>query len=220
MWHEIGRQFRNPSGVGGRVMGRVMRVINRRPNHLAIRKLEIEPDDTVLDVGCGPGAAVKEMSRLANRGVVHGVDQSSTMLRQAERENRSAILSGRVALHAGRFDCIPLADGAVDKILAVNVVYFWTDTAKVLAELRRVLRPRGLISIYATDASAMKKWKFAGNETHRLFDAEALVAAFRCGPFADCDVTVTSVRVSAGVPGLVALVGPRRQVPARRSCAN
>lgn len=197
-----------------------MRVINRRPNHLAIRALEIEPGNTVLDFGCGPGAAVREMSRLANRGVVHGVDQSPTMLRQAERGNRSAIRLGRVALHAGRFDCIPLGDGSVDKILAVNVVYFWADIAKILAELRRVLRPGGLISIYATDASAMKKWKFAGSETHRLFDAEALASVLRSGPFADCDVTVTSVRVSAGVPGLVALVGPRGRIPARRSCAT
>ncbi len=209
IWHEIGQQFRNPSGVPGRVMGNVMRVINRRPNRLAIAALAIEPEDSILELGCGPGSAINAMSRLAVRGVVHGVDQSATMLAQARRRNRKAMRSGRVALHHGSFERIPVSNASIDKILAVNVVYFWTNMPAILAEMRRVLRPDGLISIYATDASAMRNWKFASRETHRLFDGDTLASSLRAGAFADHDVGVTKVRAGMGVPGLVAIIKPR-----------
>ena len=206
IWHEIGHQFRNPSGVSGRLMGNVMRAINGRPNKLAIEALGIKSRDRILELGCGPGSALKAMSRLAPEGIVHGLDQSAVMVAQAARRNRAAILAGRVVLHQGRFDRIDLPDAAVDKVLAVNVIYFWIDVPAVLDEIRRVLRPGGNVSIYATDSSVMKNWKFAGPETHRLFDAASLAACLRRGGFGDGDVRVTSVRAGLGVPGLIARV--------------
>lgn len=187
-------------------MGNVMRVINRRPNSLAIDALDIAPGDSVLELGCGPGAALKAMSRLAPRGVVHGLDQSATMLIQAARNNETAVGINRVILHQACFEKIPLPDASIDKVLAVNVIYFWVDLPAIAAEIRRVLRPGGIVAIYATDSSAMKSWKFAGPDTHRLFDAAALAACLRDGGFGDFDMKVTSVRAGLGVPGLIARI--------------
>jgi ubiquinone/menaquinone biosynthesis C-methylase UbiE len=206
VWREIGQQFRHPTGRFGRVMGTVMTVINRRPNKLAIDALEIAPADIVLELGCGPGAAVKTMAALAPRGTVHGIDQSLVMLAQAEERNKAAIAAGRVSLHQCSFDGLPLADASVDKILAVNVIYFWTDMPRILAELRRVLRPGGIIAIYATDAAAMRSWKFASADTHRLFDAASLAGSLQDGVFAKDDCSVMNVTVDMGVPGLLAVV--------------
>jgi ubiquinone/menaquinone biosynthesis C-methylase UbiE len=206
LWREIGHQFRHPTGRFGRVMGRVMTVINRRPNKFAIDALKIAPADVVLELGCGPGAAIKTMAALANRGKVHGIDQSLVMLAQAAERNKDAIAAGRVSLHQCSFDHLPLPDASVDKILAVNVIYFWTDMQAVLTELRRVLRPGGVISIYATDASAMRNWKFASADTHRLFDTAALSAALESSVFARENCSVMNVVVDMGVRGLLAVV--------------
>ncbi|GAA0318163.1 class I SAM-dependent methyltransferase [Sphingomonas oligophenolica] len=206
IWHAIGRQLEHPRGAWGRITGAAMRLANGRPNALAIEALDIEPDHVVLDLGCGPGATVAAMARRAPLGVVHGLDQSATMIAQAARANRRALRSGHVCLARARFERLPYRDGGIDRILASNVIYFWRDVGAVVAEMRRVLRPGGRIVIYATDAAAMKRWKFAGPDTHRLFDAASLAAALGSGGFDERDIAVRGVRISGAINGLIAVV--------------
>lgn len=205
-WHQIGRQLGHPTGLAGRMVGNAMRIANRRPNALAINALEIGPRDDILELGFGPGQAIERMVAQAPFGRIYGVDRSAVMLDQARKRNADAIRSGRVYLKQCEFDRIPLSDASVDKILAVNVIYFWNDVAKVLQEVRRVLRPGGLLSIYATDASAMRHWKFAGPDTHRLFDADELIAALRHSGFVHDKIDVVKIRAAPGVPGLIARI--------------
>lgn len=205
LWHAIGRQFQNPSGVGGQAMGHIMRAINRRPNREAIAALEIQPEDRVLDLGCGPGAAVRDIGRIATRGWVCGIDQSQVMIDQAARRNRGAITSGKIVLYRAAFERLPLAESSIDRVLAVNVAYFWTDMPAVLSEIGRVLRPGGTLSIYVTDAQAMRRWKFAGPQTHRLFDASDLRQALTGEVFPAWCVTIAAVSGGPGIPGLIAV---------------
>ncbi len=200
VWAAIGHQLRHPRGWAGRLVGHLMALVNHRPNRLAITALAIRPEDHVLDLGCGPGAAVALMARQAQ---VTGIDQSRTMLAQARRRNRKAIEAGRVVLLHSRFERLPLADGAVDRILAVNVAYFWAEPAAVLSEARRVLKDDGLLAVYVTDAAAMRRWKFAGHDTHRLFDAESLAAVLAEGGFALR--SLAEMRVGPRLTGLVAV---------------
>jgi len=181
-----------------------MEVANRRPNRAAIAALDVRPNDDVLEVGFGPGAAIRALAALAPAGRIYGVDRSQVMLDLARRRNRAAIRSGQVVLKLGSFDSLPLPDRSVSKILAVNVVYFWSDPAPVLKELNRVLRPGGGISIYATDASTMRRWKFATEETHRRFDSDALAKLLQSGDFGGDTISITEVRPAFGVRGLIA----------------
>ena len=75
-----------------------MSVVNKQPNQLAIRALSLQPRDTVLELGFGPGGAIKAMAALAPRGLVLGIDQSLDMLVQASRRNREEIARERVQL--------------------------------------------------------------------------------------------------------------------------
>ncbi len=192
--------------MGGRLTGRFMRLVNRTPNQLAVEALRLTSIDVALDVGCGPGQAVALMAKRAH--TVHGLDQSRTMLEQARQTNLGSILQGRVILKQGDFETLPYAEGSIDKILASNVMYFWADIPAMLRELRRVLRPGGRLAIYVTDARSMRRWKFAGEDTHRLFDADELNAVLGQGPFESGDIRVEELALAGGIRGLLATVAP------------
>jgi len=156
-------QFGRPTGFSGRVVGWIMasRSSNRRRNLWAVSLLDVQRHDRILEIGFGPGIAVKEISRLAVEGYVCGIDHSEEMLRQATRRNAAAIQTGRVDLRLASVDCLPVFAEPFDKVLAVNTIMFWNQTIDRLKELRRLMRPGGCIAIAhqprgpgATDATA------------------------------------------------------------------
>ena len=181
-----------------------MRLVNARPNELAIAALNVRPADYVLELGCGPGHGLALLSAHASDGAIYGIDRSETMLRQARAANRTLIRSGRVHLCRSRFEDLPFADGSIDKVLAVNVAYFWHDAVRVLNETRRVLKPTGMLAVYVTDSASMRRWKFATGNTHRLFDRESLAFVLRRGGFDPGQVMIEPVGVTRRVSGLVA----------------
>nr|WP_246605096.1 methyltransferase domain-containing protein [Aquisediminimonas sediminicola] len=185
-----------------------MGLANRRPNRLGVDALDLQPGDRVLDLGCGPGDALALILPQVGNGMVYGLDQSAMMLRQASRKNRAAVRAGRLILCEGVFEKLPFEVGMFDRILASNVMYFWHDAPKVLAELRRVLRPGGRIVIYVTSADAMNHWKIAGSPTHRLFDAEGMRAALLEGGLGTSQISILPVTLPGAVPGLLAMVTP------------
>lgn len=205
VWHKIGSQLRQPQGWMGLAVGHAMRWLNAKPNRLAIAGLHIRPSDHILELGFGPGEAIASMSQLASLGKIYGIDASPAMLTQARWRNRRAVARGQVSLQRGEFSSFTFADESLDKILAVNVVYFWDKASAVLGECRRVLRPGGRISIYATDAYSMLRWKFAGSETHTLYTANDLRAALLDGGFASDDIHIEQVNLPAGIKGLLAI---------------
>jgi SAM-dependent methyltransferase len=205
VWDTMGRQLRHPSGFPGRLIGRAMAIANRRPNQIAIEALGVAPEDVVLELGFGPGRAVGKLASLTGAGCILGIDQSATMLAQASRYNRRAIKTGRVELRIGRFDALPWPSASVDKILAVNTVYFFRKDAVEIGEARRVLRPGGAMAIYATDKSVMACWRFSGPDTHRRFGRDDLVALLRTGGFDDDEIKVRAADVGCGIAGLIAV---------------
>jgi SAM-dependent methyltransferase len=142
-------QFHEPRGVGGRIAGWVMahRGSNRQRNVWAVGLLNVQPADRVLEIGFGPGIAIRESARRATEGTVCGVDHSEVMVRQATQRNAEAVRAGRVDLRLGTAEHLPAFDAPFDKILAVNSLMFWDDPVARLKELLSLLRPGGRIAI-------------------------------------------------------------------------
>jgi SAM-dependent methyltransferase len=111
----------------------------------------------------------------------------------------------------GRIDALPLESGSIDKILAVNVVYFFDEYGSELREARRLLKPGGKMAIYATNKSDMAHWKFAGPDTHRLFGPDELALLIVRGGFDRDEFSIREIPVAFGVAGLVATVSKRRR---------
>ena len=151
LFHSVVRQFRDPTGPAGHVAGWVMacRSSNVARNRWAVRLLDVQPTDRVIELGCGPGVAVAALAARASRGLVVGVDHSQVMIGQARRRNRAAIRAGRVRLIHTAVERLSISDGPFDAALAVNTVGMWPDPTARLRELARLLRPGGRIALVA-----------------------------------------------------------------------
>ncbi|HVG91475.1 MAG TPA: methyltransferase domain-containing protein [Alphaproteobacteria bacterium] len=111
--------------------------------------MDIQPEDRILDLGCGTGWASRRMARMATAGEVVGLDVADEMLRRAE-ETSSAFKNVRYVW--GSAENIVEADNAFTKVLSVESFYYYADQGKALDELRRVMAPGAklfiLINLY------------------------------------------------------------------------
>ena len=116
-----------------------MRRHNRPDNVWTLSLLAIGDGERALEVGFGPGDAIRLAAEAAPSCRIAGVDHSATMLAAARQLNRVFIEQGRVRLSLGSVDALPFADDAFDKVFSINCIYFWRDPALGLGELRRVV---------------------------------------------------------------------------------
>jgi SAM-dependent methyltransferase len=145
----IRSQFRRPRGFAGWLVGweMALRSSNRKRNIWAVGLLGVKPTDRVLEIGFGPGIAIRELSRRATHGLVCGVDHSAVMVRQATRRNAAAVRAGGVDLRLGSAEHLPAFAELFDKVLAVNNMGMWREPAERLKEIHRRMRPGGRIAI-------------------------------------------------------------------------
>jgi ubiquinone/menaquinone biosynthesis C-methylase UbiE len=139
--------FRKPTGWFGRVIGHVMAYQHWTLTVWAIDLMNVQASDRVLDVGCGGGMAVRQLSKRATSGFVAGMDYSEEMVRQATGRNAEAVRRGQVEIKVGDALALPFADGSFDKVCAIESFYFWPDPMAGLREVRRVLKAGGQITI-------------------------------------------------------------------------
>ena len=139
------RQAGYPSGVLGRIVGRLMVKDTAAANDHALAQLDLTQPFTILDVGFGQGRSVANLVRAGHR--VLGVDPSPTMVRQATRRNRSACRDGRATLRHGDGVTIPFPAHSADAAITIHSIYFMADPAATIADIARVLRPGGTLVV-------------------------------------------------------------------------
>ena len=112
-----------------------------------IERMPIREHARVLELGCGTGLFWREIEdRIDPSWRLTLTDFSEGMVREARRATSSAPCSveGAVADILG----IPVRDASIDAIVAKHMLYHVPDLDGALAEVRRVLRPDGVL--YAT----------------------------------------------------------------------
>ena len=91
----------------GRIAGEVMVRQHRPETAWTLHLLDIQPTDTVLEVGFGAGQGIKLAAERVTSGRIRGIDLSEEMVRVATKRNASAIKAGRVALSQGSITALP-----------------------------------------------------------------------------------------------------------------
>jgi ubiquinone/menaquinone biosynthesis C-methylase UbiE len=131
------RDYPRFSGLTGLLAAASMTVGRGGDAQLAAELGRVGPDDIVVDVGCGPGAAARHAARRGAR--VTGVDPAAVMLRVARALTRSS----NVRYVEGSAEAIPLPDDFATVLWSIATVHHWRDIDEGLREVRRVLRPGG-----------------------------------------------------------------------------
>lgn len=148
-----------PKGALGRLGGQLMSQDRQLPAWV-LDLLEINPSDSVLEVGSGPGVGLELAATRAHKGRIVGVDPSETMLEMAHRRNRTQIEAGRIELHRGFVDRLPFEDDTFDKAMTMNSLHLWPNPVAGLREVRRVLQKSGRIAVAFTRFSYTSADKF------------------------------------------------------------
>lgn len=200
----LARQLAAPSGVAGALCGAAMDLANRVPLQMAVDLLAPVDGETLLDAGCGTGAASEAMRRRADCRIV-AVDQSETMVRRARYRMAKACKRGTVAVHQAKLEELPCRPGSIDAALALNIFYFCGPDGAMIRAIREALRPGGRLVAYVTDRDTMQRWSFTREGLHRLYDGKELRAALVHGGFDPARVTIQRRSIAHGVTGLFAL---------------
>ena len=145
------------------------------------RRLSLSECSIVLDIGCGNGYMLNMLARQYG-GTFSGIDISGSILRAASRRNRGFVRSGRMSFAVAHAAELPFGDAAFDRVYTINTVYFWDDLDKTMAEIRRVLCPRGLFvnMLYTNETlSRLSHTQYR----YKRFTREQLVEAARRSGF-------------------------------------
>ncbi|MDE3041412.1 MAG: methyltransferase domain-containing protein [Nitrospirota bacterium] len=201
LWHRLAQQFRQPTGILGRLAGVFFR-INLEGIDWAISLLEIQPTDHVLEIGFGPGHGIQQVARIASQSRVAGVDFSEAMLRQASRRNAAAITAGRVELCLGDASALLYPDNTFHKIFATNVVYFWKDPLVNLQELLRVMKPGGRLALYVIAKEDLLKFKVTQTGVYQLYTGDDLVRLLTQAGFRQARFVTKAERHRTGICAL------------------
>ncbi|MBN2193425.1 MAG: class I SAM-dependent methyltransferase [Polyangiaceae bacterium] len=156
----VAQQFRQPSGLLGRVWGRMMNWGNAESIRESIAELNVGRSHRSLEVGFGGGLGLDLLLAAAAEGLVVGAELSDVMLAQAERRFAGDIARGRLRLVHTAIEFLPFVDGSFDRLLTVNTVYFWGDLSRGLGECHRVLAPRGRLVLALRDPESLGRIPF------------------------------------------------------------
>ena len=121
-----------------------------QPPDKIIERSGIKPGMTVMELGCGNGAFIPFIARVVGEaGKVYAVDIQPAMLRQLENKLSKAEnqdITNVELKRAGAYD-LPFEDGSLNLVYMVTVLQEIPDRGRALREIRRVLKPGGILAV-------------------------------------------------------------------------
>ena len=154
----LAAQLRKPAGEWAAKVGEFMNTGNALLNKRAIDALQVQPNDSILEIGMGNGFFVKDILAFHETASYTGYDYSPEMVNEAVKNNRGFVEANRAAFFCGDARKMLFKDAVFNKVLTVNTIYFWDNREEILAEIARVLQPGGMLVIGIRPEHIMKAY--------------------------------------------------------------
>ncbi len=131
-----------------------------RPEYEAmLRLVGVEPGWRVLDVGCGSGSFLPLLAELVGPGgSLVALDTAPENIAAIDKRLEASPFGCPVKLEVGSLEKLPYANASFDAVWCANVVQYFPEEAMpaLLHEMRRVVRPGGLVAIKDVDMTLFR----------------------------------------------------------------
>jgi ubiquinone/menaquinone biosynthesis C-methylase UbiE len=178
-------QFKKPTGFWGKIVSAFMIKGNKYAYEKLIREFDIQQNDTILEIGYGPGWGIKYLTKMHESCSIYGVDFSELMFTKASRVNKKTIDDNKVKLLFGDFLDVDFANNHFDKIFCINVVYFWEDLQKPFVKIHSLLQDEGKFSIFMAKKEDLNRFKFTVDDVFNKYALEQVIENLKMAGFSN-----------------------------------
>lgn len=127
----------------------------------ALELLDIQPNDRILEIGCGHGVAISVIGDLLDQGKIIGIDRSFDMVELARQKNRDHLKSGKAVIQPVSLDRADFGHQRFDRIFAINVSLFEQQADRGLDIIREALAPGGCLFVFFQPPNSSKTRELA-----------------------------------------------------------
>ncbi len=142
--NKVGKQLGHPTySLTGWLVTKFFKWNNQILEENAVKLCNIQPNDTVLELGHGPGFGLQAAAQLLTgpEGKLLGVDYSQYMHEMASKRMKEQISRGKSVLYYSDVVAMPIEENTVDKVFHCNCYYFWPDLKAGARAIHRVMKP-------------------------------------------------------------------------------
>ena len=115
----------------------------------AVELMDIQPNDQVLEIGCGPGAGAELICGKLTTGKLFAIDRSESGVDRTKRRNQRHLDAGRLTVRQIDLATLRVPVKKLHKVYAFNVNLFWVrDCADEVALLHERVLPGGAVYFF------------------------------------------------------------------------
>lgn len=147
------KNLRKPKGIFGRRVSKMLE--NNLGEYAEMRQyLDLWKGMKLLEIGYGPGLGINDILKHNPGILVEGIDFSKLMYKTALKNTRDYRAS--VRLYHGDFNTRNFSGASFDRVLLMNVIYFWNDPENSLGKIKSLLNPGGKVVIGMASPELLK----------------------------------------------------------------
>ena len=115
----------------------------------AVDLIDVQPNDNVLEIGCGPGFAAELICQRLQTGKLFAIDRSESGVDRTKRRCRQHVEAGRLTVRQIDLATLRVPVKRLNKVFAFNVNLFWVRScADEVALLHERVVPGGSVFLF------------------------------------------------------------------------
>ncbi|WP_442846275.1 class I SAM-dependent methyltransferase [Leeuwenhoekiella sp. H156] len=177
----LANQLGCPTASKGLAVAKQMQESNKEMIINAFKILDIQPKDSILELGPGNGWHLSQVLKNKELITYTGLDISKLMVEEAKKNNSVFAKQRTVQFQTYNGTLLDFPAEQFNKIIAINTIYFWRDPNKIINQLYNLLQKGGSLVLGYAERKFMEQLPFT---THgfELYETVELVRILElCG---------------------------------------